>query len=113
MRIPIHREGWPFIGAFAVANLLLLPVSVWAGLAFLPLTLWCVAFFRDPERRAPDGEGLITSPADGLLLPIVEAVPPDELGMGPSPLRRLSVFMDVFNVHVNRVPADGEVVALA
>jgi phosphatidylserine decarboxylase len=112
MRIPIHPDGWPYIGAFFVANALLFLLSPWVGAIFAPLTLWCVAFFRDPERVTPEGEGLVTSPADGRLLPIVSAVPPQELGMGPEPLVRLSIFMDLFNVHVNRNPADGAVMAL-
>ena len=112
MRIPIHRDGWPYIGAFLVANALLFLLSPWIGGIFAPLTLWCILFFRDPERVSPQGEGLITSPADGRLLPIGLAVPPHELGMGPQPRVRLSIFMDLFNVHVNRNPSDGTVVAL-
>ena len=113
MRIPIHREGWPFIAIFAVVNLLLYWLTPWAALAFLPLTIWCVAFFRDPERTPPAGDLKLVSPADGKLLPIIEAVPPEELGLGPAPRRRLSIFMDVFNVHVNRMPLAGTVEALA
>ena len=113
MRIPIHREGWPFIGLCVAANLLLFAISTWLGWALVPVTLWCIAFFRDPERRTPPGEGLITSPADGRLLPLAQAVPPHELGMGPEPRIRLSIFMDIFNVHVNRVPSDGTVVILS
>ena len=113
MRIPIHRDGWPYIGAFLVANTLLFLLSPWIGGIFVPLTLWCVLFFRDPERVTPQGEGLITSPADGLLLPIGLAVPPHELGMGPEPRVRLSIFMDLFNCHVNRNPSDGIVMAIS
>lgn len=113
MRIPIHSAGWPFIGLFVAFNLLLLLISGWLALAFAPLTLWCVAFFRDPERVTPKGEGLVISPADGRLLPIVHAPPPPELGMGTEPRLRLSIFMNVFNVHVNRSPADGTVMKLA
>ncbi|MEI9996186.1 MAG: phosphatidylserine decarboxylase [Rhizomicrobium sp.] len=112
MRIPIHREGWRFIAIFALFNALLLWVWPWAALGFAPLTLWCIAFFRDPERTPPPGENRIVSPADGVLLPIVEAVPPEELGLGPAPRRRLSIFMNVFNVHVNRMPVRGTVIAL-
>lgn len=112
MRIPIHREGWPYIGAFFAANVVLYWLSPWLGWIFAPLTLWCVLFFRDPERVTPEGEGLITSPADGRLLPIGLAAPPAELGMGSEPRIRLSIFMNVFNVHVNRNAADGTVVAL-
>jgi phosphatidylserine decarboxylase len=112
MRIPIHREGWIFIAIFAGVNALTAWLSPWAGLAFAPLTIWCIAFFRDPERTPPPGENLIISPADGVLLPIIEAVPPEELGLGSAPRRRLSIFMNVFNVHVNRMPVSGSVIAL-
>jgi len=112
MHIPIHREGWPFIAIFAVVNALLYWLSPWAALAFVPVTIWCIAFFRDPERMPPAGELKLVSPADGKLLPIVEAVPPEELGLGPTLRRRLSIFMDVFNVHVNRMPLSGTVEAL-
>jgi phosphatidylserine decarboxylase len=113
LRIPIHREGWLFIAIFAAVNVALYFLSPWAALAFAPLTIWCVAFFRDPERTPPVGDDRLVSPADGKLLPIVEAVPPEELGLGSAPRRRLSIFMDVFNVHVNRMPLSGTVIALA
>ncbi len=113
MRIPIHREGWRFIAIFAAINAALYWLTPWAALGFAPLTIWCIAFFRDPERTPPPGDLRIVSPADGKLLPIVEAVPPEELGLGPQPRRRLSIFMDVFNVHVNRMPVSGTVIALA
>ena len=113
MRIPIHREGWPFIGFAAVANLLAYLLAPWAGLVLAPVTLWVVAFFRDPERAAPTGEGLIICPADGKLLPVVKAAPPAELEMGAVPMTRLSIFMNVFNVHVNRAPCAGTVTKLA
>lgn len=107
----IHKEGYPFIALFAGVNLLAFLFSAWIGWALLPITIWCVAFFRDPERVVPDGAGLIICPADGKLLPIVEAVPPAELDMGDAPRRRLSIFMNVFNVHVNRNPVSGTVIA--
>jgi phosphatidylserine decarboxylase len=113
LRIPIHREGWPFIAIFAVVNAGLWWLSPWAGLIFLPVTIWCVAFFRDPERRPPPGDNRLVSPADGVLLPIITAVPPAELGLGDAPRRRLSIFMNVFNVHVNRMPMTGRVIARA
>ena len=109
----IHREGYPFIAIFAGVNLLAFLLAAWLGWLLLPVTLWCVAFFRDPERTPPAGSGLIICPADGKLLPIVEAVPPAELGMGDASRPRLSIFMNVFNVHVNRNPISGSVVALA
>jgi phosphatidylserine decarboxylase len=111
--VPIHREGYPFIALFAGVNALAFLASSWIGLALLPITIWCVAFFRDPERVTPDGEGLIICPADGLLLPIIDAVPPVELGLGDAPRPRLSIFMNVFNVHVNRNPVAGSIIAKA
>ena len=109
--MPIHREGWPFIALFAAVNLLAFLFSAWLGVILLPLTIWCIAFFRDPERKTPPEPGLIICPADGLLLPIIEAVPPAELELGEVPRPRLSVFMNVFNVHVNRNPVSGTIIA--
>ena len=109
----IHPDGWPYIAIAVALNALLFAVAGWFGWLLVPVTLWCIAFFRDPERTTPQGEGLIISPADGVMLPIVETAPPPELGIGDTKLRRLSIFMNVFNVHVNRVPADGTVTALA
>jgi phosphatidylserine decarboxylase len=109
--LKIHREGYPFIAIFAAINLLAFLLSAWLGWLLLPVTLWCVAFFRDPDRKTPQEPGLIISPADGKLLPVVEAVPPAELGMGSAPRPRLSIFMNVFNVHVNRNPISGTVIA--
>jgi phosphatidylserine decarboxylase len=113
LRIPLHREGVPFIAIFVAVNLGLFWLSTIAGALFLPLTLWCIAFFRDPERTPPPGEHLLVSPADGVLLPISQATPPEELGLGSEPRARLSIFMNVFDVHVNRMPLSGEVVALS
>ncbi len=113
MNISIHREGYPFIALFVAVNLLAFLLAAWLGWLLLPITLWCVAFFRDPERKPPEGPGLIICPADGKLLPLVEAPPPAELGMGDAPRPRLSIFMNVFNVHVNRNPVSGHVIALS
>ena len=109
----IHPDGWPFIAVAVALNAILFALAGWWGSVLAPLTVWCIAFFRDPERATPQGEGLIVSPADGVMLPIVEAAPPAELGMGADLCPRLSIFMNVFNVHVNRVPEDGTVTALA
>jgi phosphatidylserine decarboxylase len=111
VKVVIHREGYPFIAIFAAINLLAFLLSAWLGWLLLPVTIWCVAFFRDPDRKTPQEPGLIISPADGKLLPVVEAVPPAELGMGTAPRPRLSIFMNVFNVHVNRNPVSGNVVS--
>src|ERR1700759_2438750 len=110
--MPIHREGYPFIALFAAINLLAFLLASWLGWLLLPITIWCVAFFRDPERSTPIGDDLVICPADGKLLPIIDAVPPVELGMGEMPRPRLSIFMNVFNVHVNRNPVSGQVLAL-
>jgi phosphatidylserine decarboxylase len=109
----IHPDGWPYIAIAVVLNALLFLFAGWFGLLLLPVTLWCIAFFRDPERVTPGGMGLVISPADGVILPVVNAAAPAELGMGSELRPRLSIFMNVFNVHVNRVPVDGTVKALA
>jgi phosphatidylserine decarboxylase len=113
VRLPVHRQGWPFIAIAAIANLALVWWLGWWGLIATPVTLWVVAFFRDPERHPPQGDGLILSPADGILLPLVQALPPPELGLPALPLTRLSIFMSVFHVHVNRVPESGVVEGVA
>jgi phosphatidylserine decarboxylase len=113
LRFSIHKEGIPFIALFAGVNFLAFLMAPILGWLLLPLTIWCIAFFRDPDRQTPQGPGLIISPADGKLLPIVEASPPPELGLGEAPRIRLSIFMNVFNVHVNRNPVSGTVMALA
>jgi phosphatidylserine decarboxylase len=112
LRIPIHREGWPFVAGAAVFNLLLFLGAPLAGWIFLPFSVWVVAFFRDPERAAPHGDNLVICPADGRFLPIAFAVPPAELGLGAEKRLRLSIFMNVFNVHVNRIPCNGNVTSL-
>ncbi len=110
---PIHREGWPFIALFAIAAVLL--GLLWEPLGWLGLvaTGWCAYFFRNPDRVTPSRAGLVISPADGVICMVGHAVPPAELGMGSEPRMRVSVFMSVFDVHVNRVPIDGRVVKIA
>ena len=113
MNFSIHREGIPFIALFAGVNFLAFLMAPLLGWLLLPLTIWCIAFFRDPDRQTPQGPGLVISPADGKLLPIALAPPPPELGLGDAPRTRLSIFMNVFNVHVNRNPVSGTITALA
>jgi phosphatidylserine decarboxylase len=107
--VPITPEGYPFIGAFALAALVLF--WVWSPLGWIGtvLTLWCVYFFRDPPRVTPVRDGLVVSPADGRVSMITMAAPPHELGLGATPLPRISVFMSVFDCHVNRSPVSGRV----
>ncbi|MCX7297018.1 MAG: phosphatidylserine decarboxylase [Hyphomicrobiales bacterium] len=107
--VPITPEGYPFIGAFAFASLVLF--WIWTPLGWIGtvLTLWCVYFFRDPPRVTPVREGLVVSPADGRVSMITTIAPPHELGMGVTPMLRISVFMSVFDCHVNRSPVNGRV----
>lgn len=111
--VPIHQEGYKFIAIFAVATLILFYIAEPLGWAGVVLTLWCAYFFRDPPRMTPVREGLLISPADGVVQMIERAVPPEELGMGLDPRQRISIFMNVFDVHVNRSPVDGVVTATA
>ena len=110
---PMHPEGIRFVAIFGAITLGLWLVSDFLALIGLGLTVWCYYFFRDPERVPPARDGLVISPADGVVSLIEPAVPPAELGMGPEPLTRVSVFMSVFNCHVNRAPVAGQLVKLA
>jgi phosphatidylserine decarboxylase len=110
---PIHPEGYPFIGGFALASIVLFwlfPPLGWLGTI---LTAWCAYFFRDPVRVTPIGEGLVISPADGRVSLVVNAVPPPELQLGDKPLPRVSIFMSVFDCHVNRAPVGGRIERIA
>ena len=110
---PMHPEGYRFLTVFALVTLVLFLVWEPLGWLGLGLTVWCYYFFRDPRRAVPQGEGLIVSPADGVVSLIEPAVPPAELGMESVALTRVSVFMSVFNCHVNRAPVAGRVLAVA
>lgn len=109
--VPINRAGYPFIAIFAVVTALLFMWWNPAGLVGVVLTAWCVYFFRDPDRTTPDAENLVICPADGVVQSVVQAVPPPELELGTEPMTRVAVFMNVFNVHVNRVPMSGVITA--
>ena len=116
---PMHPEGRRFVaisagitaGLFLLAWLL--PVLAFLAWIMVGVTIWVYYFFRDPVRHTPTREGLIVSPADGIISLIEPAVPPKELGMGPEALTRVSVFMNVFNCHVNRAPVGGVVKSIA
>ena len=110
---PIHPEGYPFIGGFALASLLLFWLAAPLGWLGVVATAWCAYFFRDPQRATPVREGLIVSPADGRISRIAMAPPPAELEMGVAPRPRVSIFMSVFDVHVNRTPATGKIERIA
>ena len=112
--VTIHREGHKFIGVFAVVTFLFfLMGSNFLVTIGIILTIWCVYFFRDPDRITPQKEGLIIAPADGVVQSVKDSVPPAELEMGTNTCTRVSIFMNVFDVHVNRVPVDGKVVSQA
>ncbi len=105
----IHNEGWRFVGIFAAVTALL--AIIWEPLGWfgLVLTVWCYYFFRDPDRVTPEIDNVVVSPADGIVQMIAKVKAPEELGMGNQEFTRVSVFMSVFNVHVNRAPAEGKI----
>ena len=111
---PVHRDGWPFVLIFAVVTLVLfwlgLETLAWLGVL---ATAWCAYFFRDPERVTPLRDGLVISPADGRISMIEDVTPPPELDLPQEPATRISVFMNVFDVHVNRSPVDGNIRRIA
>lgn len=110
---PIHKEGYKFIAIFAAVTVALFLIWQPLGWVGVGLTVWCYYFFRDPDRQTPVREGLMVSPADGVISLIEPAVPPVELGMGDQPLTRVSVFMNVFNCHVNRAPIAGRITKIS
>ena len=105
----IHNEGWRFVGIFAAITALL--AIIWEPLGWfgLVLTIWCYYFFRDPDRITPDIDNVVVSPADGIVQMIAKVKAPEELDMGNREFTRVSIFMSVFNVHVNRAPAQGKI----
>ncbi len=106
-----HKEGHKFILGIGVTTILfyLLDLDL-LGVVGLILTIWCAYFFRDPERVTPTKAGLVISPADGVIQSVADAVPPQELDLGDELRTRISIFMNVFDVHVNRIPVDGTIV---
>lgn len=108
----IHREGYIFVVIFAAATFLFASFSSTLGWIGFIATAWCAYFFRNPERHTPIDENLVISPADGVITAITESIPPAELGLGEEEMLRISVFLNVFDVHVNRMPVSGKVTAL-
>jgi phosphatidylserine decarboxylase len=112
--VPILDDGWRFIAVFAFVTFLAALTGVaWLFWPLLALTLWSVYFFRDPPRGVPQEDGLLLAPADGLVQMVTEAVPPAELGLGREPLTRVSIFLSVFDVHINRAPCVATVDVMA
>ncbi len=110
---PVHPQGYPFVGGFAFVSLVLF--WLWPPLGWLGTvaTLWCAYFFRDPQRVTPVRDGLVISPADGRVSQIANTVPPAELALGNRPLPRVSIFMSVFDCHINRSPVAGRIERVA
>ena len=101
----IAPEGWPFILAFWALELVLYAFApLWAALLWLPVAVWVIAFFRDPVREGPRGDQLVIAPADGVVVSVVTVDEPDYV---QERTQRVSIFMNVFNVHVNRYPMSG------
>ncbi|GLS23747.1 phosphatidylserine decarboxylase proenzyme [Labrys miyagiensis] len=111
--VPINREGYPFL---AIVGVLTLIALIWVKVLFWPLliiTAWVAYFFRDPPRVTPVRDGLVVSPADGVVSQIAHVLPPPELGLASQSLLRVSVFMNVFDCHVNRSPVTGTITRIA
>ena len=106
---PIHNEGYKFLVIFAVATIILYLISSFLGLIGLVLTIWCYYFFRDPERYSIDDDDYLVSPADGLVLQVQENDGPKELNLENKKFTKVSIFMNVFDCHVNRSPCSGKV----
>ena len=107
--VPIHREGYPYIVGFVIVTVVLGFLSAPLGVLALFPTVWCVLFFRDPERVVPIDPTLALAPADGRVSIVDNAIPPAELDLGIEPMVRVSIFMSVFDVHINRTPLAGRV----
>lgn len=106
---PIHRDGMKFVAIFAAVTFVLFALNTILGWIGVIATVWCAFFFRDPERIVPMREGLVVSAADGRISAIEEVVPPKELSLGAEPVTRVSVFLSVFDVHINRAPIAGRI----
>jgi phosphatidylserine decarboxylase len=110
---PPHPAGRPFILGGLIAVMLGLAIGPWLAWLGLLFTLFCLFFFRDPERVPPGRPSAVIAPADGRVVSVTPAVPPAELGLGAMPRWRVSTFLSILNVHVNRVPADGIITRIA
>tara|TARA_B100001079_G_scaffold258767_1_gene257309 strand:- start:949 stop:1596 length:648 start_codon:yes stop_codon:yes gene_type:complete len=105
----IHNEGYKFIVIFILITIVLYFISGFLGFIGLILTIWCYYFFRDPERISIGDDNYLTSPADGLVLQVLESEGPKELGLENKKFKKVSIFMNVFDCHVNRSPCSGKI----
>lgn len=109
----IHPEGFRFIIISVLLTFVLFFISEFLGWIGVLVTIWCCWFFRDPARVSPQRTGLVVSPADGVVSAIEEAVPPPELELGLQKRVRISIFMNIFNCHINRMPIAGKILKIA
>jgi phosphatidylserine decarboxylase len=109
MLAPVHRDGWKFLGIGAALALLFLLIWPPLGWLLVVVAVWIAYFFRDPDRVTPLREGLVIAPADGRISSIERVVPPPELGFGIGERQRISIFLSVFDVHINRAPVAGRI----
>ena len=105
----IHNEGYKFIIIFAIGTIILYFLNGFLGFIGLVLTIWCYYFFRDPERTSIGDNNYLTSPADGVVLQVMDTNGPKELGLENKQMKKISIFMDVFDCHVNRSPCSGAI----
>ena len=105
----IHKEGYKFLAISILATFIILFFSKFLGLVFILITVWVYYFFRDPERYCINDDSYLVSPADGLITDISEKSGPEELRLENTTFTKISVFMNVFNCHVNRVPSSGKI----
>ena len=105
----VHNEGYKFLVIFGVITLIFYFISNFLGLVGLVLTIWCYYFFRDPERYSINDDDYLVSPADGVVLQVKETNGPKELNLENKTFTKVSVFMNVFDCHVNRTPCSGKV----
>ena len=107
--VPINNEAWIFVFIFAAITILLFLIHPITGYIGTILTIWCILFFRDPKRQTPIIKNALIAPADGTVQNILKTTPPPELNLPNTPLQRISIFMNVFNVHINRIPVNGTI----
>ena len=105
----IHNEGYKFLVIFVIVTIVLYFINGFLGFIGLILTVWCYYFFRDPERYSINDDNYLTSPADGVVLQVLETDGPKELGLENKKFKKVSIFMDVFDCHVNRTPCSGKI----
>ena len=105
----LHNEGYKFLIIFGIGTIILNLINGFLGFVGLVLTIWCYYFFRDPERVSIDDENYLVSPADGLVLKVEDSDGPKELNLENKKFKKISIFMNVFDCHVNRTPCSGKV----